>query len=68
MTENTSQYAYVTWAKQRLDEMDAALGSIETKASQLTVDAKAKATQLNTDMQMWRGEFETEVKVHLKAS
>ena len=67
MTGNSSQHAYVTWTKQRLDEMDAALASIETKASQLKADAKAKATQLNADLKKRRGDFEAEVKAHLKA-
>ena len=68
MTENSSQHAYVTWTKQRLDEMDAALASIEAKASQLEADAKAKATQLNAELKKRRGDFEAEVKANLKAS
>jgi hypothetical protein len=67
MTEHTSQHAYVTWTKQRLDEMDAALASFESKASQVKADAKAKAAQLNADMKKRRAEFEAEVKAHLKA-
>lgn len=67
MTENSTRHAYVAWTKQRLDEMDAALGSIEAKASQLKADAKVKATQLNADMKKRRGDFEAEVKAHLKA-
>ena len=67
MTENSSQHAYVTWTKQRLDEMDAALASIEAKASQLEADSKAKATQLNADMKKRRADFEAEVKANLKA-
>jgi hypothetical protein len=67
MTEYSSQHAYVTWTKQRLDEMDAALASFETKASHLKADAKAKATQLNADMNKRRGDFEAEVKAHLEA-
>jgi hypothetical protein len=67
MTENSSQHAYVTWTKQRLDEMDAALASFETKAGQLTSDAKAKASQLSADMKKRRGDFEAEVKASLKA-
>ena len=67
MTENGSQHPYVTWTKQRLDEMDAALASIETKASQLEADAKSKATQLNADLKKRREDFEAEVKAHLKA-
>src|SRR5208283_1990898 len=67
MTENSSQHAYVTWTKQRLDEIDAALASIETKAGHLEAGAKAKATQLIADLKKRRGDFEAEVKANLKA-
>lgn len=64
MTEHSSQHAYVTWAKQRLDEMDAALASFEANASQLKADAKLKATKLNDEMEKRRKDFEAEVKTH----
>jgi hypothetical protein len=67
MTENSSQHHYVTWTKQRLDEMDAALASFEAKASQLKADAKAKASQLNADLKKRRKDFQAEVEAHLKA-
>jgi hypothetical protein len=66
MPENSSQHAYVTWTKQRLDEMDAALASFETRASQVKADAKAKAIQLTADMKKRRADFEAEAKAHLK--
>jgi hypothetical protein len=50
MAEQSSVHVYLNWAKERIDEMDAALASIETKASQLKADAKAKAEQLVTDL------------------
>jgi len=64
MPENSNQHAYVTWAKQRLDEMDAALASFAAKASLVKADAKAKAAQLNADMKKRRQDFEAEVKAH----
>lgn len=67
MTENSSQSAYVVWTKQRLDEMDVALASIETKMGQLKAEAKAKAAQLIADMKKQREDFEVETKAHLKA-
>lgn len=67
MTAHSSQHAYVAWTKQRLDEMDAALASIEAKAGQLKADAKAKASELTAEMKKRRGDFETEVKARLKA-
>ena len=68
MTENSSQHAYVTWAKQRLDEMDAALASFESKVSQVKADAKAKAAQLTADMKKRRESFQSEVKTHHEAN
>jgi hypothetical protein len=67
MSDKSSQHAYVAWTKQRLDEMDAALASIEAKASQVKADAKAKAAELTAEMKKRRGDFETEVKAQLNA-
>lgn len=67
MSENSSQDAYVAWTKQQLDEMDAALASLEAKASRPSAEAKVKAAQLNADMKKRRGDFEAEVKGHLNA-
>jgi len=39
-------HAYLNWTKQRIDEMDATLASLEAKVSQLKVDSKAKADHL----------------------
>jgi membrane fusion protein, multidrug efflux system len=46
MTEYSNQHDYLTHAKQRIDDLDAALASIETKPSKLKADTKANATQL----------------------
>jgi hypothetical protein len=67
MSEQSSLHAYLTWTKQRLDEMDATLASFETRASQVKADAKAKATQLIADMKKQRKEFEAEAKAHSEA-
>jgi hypothetical protein len=50
MPEHSSMYSYLNWTKERLDEMDATLGSLEAKASQVKADAKAKADHLITDL------------------
>ena len=46
MAEQSSMHFYLNWTKERIDEMDAALASLEAKASQVQADSKAKADQL----------------------
>jgi ElaB/YqjD/DUF883 family membrane-anchored ribosome-binding protein len=59
---------YLNWTKERLDEMDATLASIEAKAGQQKADAKAKADQLITDLKKRRDEFQAKVKTQAEAS
>ena len=46
MSEQSSMHMYLNWTKQRLDEMDAALASLKTKAAEHKADAKVKVDQL----------------------
>lgn len=64
MSAQGSRHFYLNWAKERIDEMDAALASLEAKASQLQTDSKVKADQLIADMQKRRDEFKATVKKH----
>lgn len=43
-------HSYLNWTKQRLDEMDATLASLEARASEVKADSKAKAEQLIADL------------------
>ena len=45
MAEQSRMHAYVNWTKQRIDEMDATLASLEAKAGQVKAESKAKADQ-----------------------
>ena len=47
MPEQSSVHAYLNWTKQRIDEMDATLASLETKAGQVKAESKAKADQIS---------------------
>ena len=38
MVEQSSMHAYLNWTKQRIDEMDATLASLEAKAGQMKAD------------------------------
>ena len=62
MAEQSSVYPFLNWAKERIDEMDAALASFETKASQMTSEAKVKADQLIEDLKNRRCEFAASIK------
>ena len=46
MAQQSSMHPYLNWTKQRLDEMDATLASLATRASQVKADVKVKADQL----------------------
>jgi hypothetical protein len=67
MPERSSMHFYLNWAKERIDEMDATLASLERKASQVQADSKAKADQLIADLQKRRNEFEATIKKQAEA-
>jgi len=67
MAEQSSMHFYLNWAKERIDEMDATLASLEAKSTQLHADSRAKADQLREDLQKRRDEFQVTVKKHADA-
>jgi hypothetical protein len=67
MTEQSSVHAYLNWTKERIDEMDAALASLEAKAAQMTDDSKVDADQLIADLKKQRGEFQAAIKKQVEA-
>jgi hypothetical protein len=62
MAEQSSVHPYLNWAKQRIDEMDATLASLEAKAGQVQADSKVKADQLIAELKKRRDEFQAEAK------
>lgn len=62
MPEQSSMHGYVSWAKQRIDEMDAALASIEAKLGEVKADSKEKANQVVSDLKKRRDEFRAKIK------
>ena len=46
MPEQSSMHYYLNWAKERIDEMDAALASLEVRANQAKADSKVQGDQL----------------------
>ena len=67
MPEQSTMHAYLNWTKQRIDEMDAILASLEAKAGQAKADSKVKADQLIADMKKRRDEFQAKAKAQGQA-
>ena len=65
--QRSSIHLYLNWAKERIDEMDATLASLEAKASQVQADFKVKANQLIADLKKQRDEFQAAVKKQAEA-
>ena len=68
MTQQSSLHVYLNWTKQRIDEMDATLASIEAKASQVKAESKAKADQMIGDLKRRRDEFRARAEAQAQAS
>jgi hypothetical protein len=67
MAEESSMHFYLNWAKERIDEMDATLASLETKAGQVQADSKVKADQLIAELKKQRDQFQADVKKQAEA-
>ena len=67
MPDQSSMHVYLNWAKERIDEMDATLASLEAKANQVQANSKVKANALIADLQKRRDEFQDTVKKQAEA-
>jgi hypothetical protein len=61
-TQTSSAHFFLSWAKERIDEMDATLASLESKGLQMQAQTRVKAEELIADMRKKRDEFEATVK------
>jgi hypothetical protein len=57
MPAQSSMHFYFNWAKERIDEMDAVLASLEAKAGEVQADSRIRADQLIADLHKKRDEF-----------
>jgi uncharacterized phage infection (PIP) family protein YhgE len=64
---NSSAHFFLNWVKERIDEMDAALASLESEAGQMRADARMKAEQFIVDLRQKRDEFERSAKKQAEA-
>ena len=65
--KTSSAHFFLSWAKERIDEMDATLTSLESKSAQMQAETRAKADQFITEMKKKRDEFEGTVKKQAEA-
>lgn len=61
-TQSSSAHFFLSWAKERIDEMDATLASLESKSAQMQAETRVKADQFIAEMKKKRNEFEGTVK------
>ncbi|RXG85238.1 hypothetical protein [Bradyrhizobium zhanjiangense] len=67
MAEQSSMHFYLNWAKERIDEMDAALASFEVKAGEAKAESKVKAEQIIADLKKRRDEFQAQLQTQAEA-
>jgi hypothetical protein len=67
MSEQSSMHLYLNWAKERIDEMDAALASFEVKAGQAKAESMIKVDQIVADLKKRRDEFQARLKAQAEA-
>ena len=58
---------FLNWAKERIDEMDATLASLESKAGEVQADSRVKANQLIASLQKQRDAFRETVEKQAEA-
>ena len=68
MTTQSNIHFFVNWAKERLDEMDATLTSLEGKVGGVQADARDKANKVLADLRKKRDDFRDTVKKQSEAN
>jgi hypothetical protein len=67
MPDQSSMHFVFNWTKERIDEMDAALASVEAKSNQMKGESKAKADQMIADLKKRRDEFQAQARKQAEA-
>jgi hypothetical protein len=62
MAQQSSMHSYLNWAKERIDEMDATMASLEAKTGQVQAEFKVRANQLIANLKKQRDEFQADAK------
>jgi hypothetical protein len=61
MSQSSIHY-YTNWAKERIDEMDATLSSLEFKVGEVAAESRVKADQILSDLRSKRDAFRETIK------
>jgi hypothetical protein len=64
----SSAHFYLNWAKERIDEMDAVLGSLESKSSQIAAESRVTAEKIVAELRTKRDAFSSDMKKQAEAS
>ena len=64
----SSTHFYLNWAKERIDEMDAVLVSLEGRSAQITASARTAAEKIIADLRTRRDAFMSEMQQQAGAS
>jgi hypothetical protein len=62
MPTQSSVHFFLNWTKERIDEMDATLASIESKVAEMRAESRAKADQFIGDLREKRTDFASTVR------
>ena len=63
----SNAHFYLNWAKERIDEMDAVLTSLQSRATQVSAESRAAADQLVADLRSKRDAFQNDLKRQAEA-
>src|SRR5262249_7447639 len=63
MPDLSSMHPYLDWTKQRIDEMDAALASLEAKVPDVIGELRGKAEECLAMLKKQRNEFQAQATV-----
>lgn len=62
MPTHSSMHFYLNWAKERIDEMDAILASLEANAREFQADSRVKSDELIASLHKKRDEFQESIE------
>jgi hypothetical protein len=68
MATQSNIHFFTSWAKERLDEMDAAVTSLEGKLTEVQSDARDKASKVLADLGKQRDDFRDTIKKQSEAN
>ena len=63
----SNAHFYLNWAKERIDEMDAVLTSLQSRAAQVSAESRAAADQLVADLRSKRDAFQNDLRRQAEA-